>query len=938
MKKKARIRELREQSAIAKKNIYRNKEEERKAVIKAQEEERKAAAEAERRKELEKGRIPVRERKLSEENKSSAKAAGLKSTFVLSSNKNEYELLMTTFGKGNQAISEKRINNGSVQNISEHPVLTVTPVEEKQFRIDGRVKDAWTDNPLYTVSEPRPHMREDLIHAKAKLEERYFGQTFEDNIHIQAIYNILDIEKILTIHVNNIVFTINNFLREEGEDLADIVAYITKYKDLSKFEEKDREYYELFCKLCDAKQLGYLNLEILSEENNRPGKKQDLNTIKLSRTDFFNMLSALGTMRQMLAHGEPKQNIYHFESKKEISKLLDSLYSKRVKELNDGFLEKAGKNLVLLFRAYDVKSPAAKAEYVRAYYDFTVRKQYKNQGFSVKLLREHMTADIEEAFVLRDQQYDSVRGKLNPFVDFAIFRYYQEHTGEIEKLVGDLRSSFNDAEKDQIYAREAERVWPLLKSLILDHILPNMKGEVIKNISADEDVNPDMIRDIKISTDGTALSKFVYMLTLFINGKEINDLLTTLIHKFENIDSFLSVMKAEDLFVGFEEAFKLFEKSGQIAEELRAINSFARMSEPSANARKIMYIEALYVLGIEEKNLEKEVEEILDPETKTRDPQKRGLRNFIANNVIESERFKYLVRYGNVRKLKGIANNRKVIKFVLKDIPNAQIVRYYNSIKGCSDDFYPEMRDKLTEELTGFSFKDISDVEQNDRRATLQQQEEKRCKQALVRLYLTALYLVLKNLVYINSRYFLAFHCVERDRMLVFPEMKDEWKAKGFKEFSRMFLEEYPQKSRVQKYLNQNFENSDECVIKIFRDKVEHLDTVRNADLYLEDIRSFDSWFDLYHYVMQRRIKAQCDYNRITEGRKKDELIPKTLYYFSLVEKYHTYCKDMLKALCVPFAYNLPRYKNLTIEGLFDMNHPGKREDTKNKAMGAALE
>ncbi|MBO4501142.1 MAG: hypothetical protein J5760_02775, partial [Clostridia bacterium] len=40
-----------------------------------------------------------------------------------------------------------------------------------------------------------------------------------------------------------------------------------------------------------------------------------------------------------------------------------------------------------------------------------------------------------------------------------------------------------------------------------------------------------------------------------------------------------------------------------------------------------------------------------------------------------------------------------------------------------------------------------------------------------------------------------------------------------------------------------------------------------------------------------------------------------------------TYNKDLVKALCVPFAYNLPRFKNLSIEILFDRNET--REKTK---------
>ncbi len=46
------------------------------------------------------------------------------------------------------------------------------------------------------------------------------GRTFEDNIHIQLIYNILDIEKIRSVHINNIIYEINNLFRRCKEAVS----------------------------------------------------------------------------------------------------------------------------------------------------------------------------------------------------------------------------------------------------------------------------------------------------------------------------------------------------------------------------------------------------------------------------------------------------------------------------------------------------------------------------------------------------------------------------------------------------------------------------------------------------------------------------------------------------------------------------------------------
>ena len=424
------------------------------------------------REEMEKTRHPVTQRKLSNEKKSSSKAAGLKSTLVL----NENELLMTAFGRGSQAIPEKHIIGKDVSTLPEIPNFTIRNDNDYYFGIDCRVKGAIADNPLHKYKRNG----QDRI-SREKLEMRYYGETFTDNIHIQIIYNILDIEKILSIHINNIVYTVNNLLRNTDEDIDDLVGYITlckKFRDLDK--EKNKELKELFQNLCKAPQLAYYNIQIMGGGK----KKSDPNAIQLTEEEFFSVIYTLGYMRQMLMHGEYKQNIYHLDSSndKTFNYCLDTLnrlYKDRVEKLNSNFLDMAKKNLSMLFSAFGVKEPEEKAEYVRDYYDFVVRKQFKNMGFSIKCLREHMTDDIDEAFILREQKYDSVRGKLYPFINFAIFRYYKENIDEVENLVEKLRSSMNEVEKDSIYKYEAARIWPKMKDVILKHILPEMKGKYI---------------------------------------------------------------------------------------------------------------------------------------------------------------------------------------------------------------------------------------------------------------------------------------------------------------------------------------------------------------------------------------------------------------------------------------------------------------------------
>ena len=55
--------------------------------------------------------------------------------------------------------------------------------------------------------------------------------------------------------------------------------------------------------------------------------------------------------------------------------------------------------------------------------------------------------------------------------------------------------------------------------------------------------------------------------------------------------------------------------------------------------------------------------------------------------------------------------------------------------------------------------------------------------------------------------------------------------------------------------------------------------------------------------------------------------------YFDNLDKYGTYVKDFVKALNIPFAYNYPRYKNLSIDELFDKNNTRKTIKIQDKKL-----
>ena len=105
-----------------------------------------------------------------------------------------------------------------------------------------------------------------------------------------------------------------------------------------------------------------------------------------------------------------------------------------------------------------------------------------------------------------------------------------------------------------------------------------------------------------------------------------------------------------------------------------------------------------------------------------------------------------------------------------------------------------------------------------------------------------------------------------------------------------------------------------------------HLNAVRDAAKYIGDLRKAESYFAVYHYVMQRCL--QSEYLRKTDPARRN---PRVMEYFGALDEHHTYYKDLVKALNTPFGYNLPRFKNLSTDELFDRNRPGESKQAKTK-------
>ncbi len=888
---------------------------------------------------------------MTEKRKSRAKALGVKSAFL-----KDDDVIMTSFGRGNDAVVEKIIKNNEVQNINiDKPVYDVVGVEKET----GIINVVGTKRGINTINKKKQYantqvsqkrMGMDLIQRKDKLEKVFFNENFNDNIHIQLIYNILDIEKILSVYVNNIVYALGNLERDNSDDEKDLIGYastLNSYEDfINKNLVKQNENIDKFIE--NGNRLGYFGNVFYKNKNELKDKK-----------DIFDMLCLLGSLRQFCFHfkGAKFEGVEQISNSwlynlsqlhNEFKSTLDSFYNEKIEDINGNFIEKNKVNIQILCN--DLKLD--KNKLVQDYYNFLISKNHKNMGFSIKKIREYIL-DIDYASYIKEQGYDSVRSKLFTLIDFIIYDLYvNKEKDRIDDIVSKLRGAIYDYKKDDIYKAEADWVWKKLNRQIkaLTKLLSNRRI-----FSQDNDITNwngvefEKIGEQKLEDNADYFCKLMYFVTLFLDGKEINDLLTTLINKFDNIRSFIEVMEEMSLKCEFMEEYKFFNESKDICLRLKEIHSFARMKRPldNKNVEKEMYKDAISILMKDSSIENSNIDVIFNTYIYQKDNKnaKKDFRNFIIKNVIKSNRFIYLIKYSNPTNVRKFASNTNVIKFVLGTLPDKQLERYYKSC-GLSDGIgKTEWVRELSEIITGIDYSDFLNVKQ--RAKSKEEKEDKAKKQAIVTLYLTILYILTKNLVNVNSRYVIAVHCIERDSELykteLYEKLKPEQPEKLYKIkpdkplqpaqyflFTKYLLQndffgEYT--SKKNQYIQKNMKiyskiNKNFNVFVRYRNNIAHLNSIKNATKYVNDIGTFTSYFQLYHYIMQCDLKDWVK-KEVEEKKISDK-------YYNYLEKYYKnnniYLKDFVKAINVPFAYNYSRFKNLSIDKLFDKNDPRKKK------------
>ena len=854
--------------------------------------------------------------------KSKVKLNGVKAVYHISPDVR----VIAAFGRGNNSVLDKHIENGSVEELQNHSDIEVN-ISRKTYSF--RKKSLKKAAGQFSV----PDNTNDQLGIRTELEEEIFGRNFDDNIHIQAAYAVNDIIKMLSVAANLAETAINGLDRKNTEN--DMIGYyIIPHITYQEYAGNKKTEFDNFIRSVKAQETFSYFPDILPKFREESEEESD-------KEKLYYLMCIVSLIRNSTIHyaagnsrnADSMDYIFGELNKEALTATADKLIKSKINSINKGFSNNQKNNIYRLLKA-KADTPENTARLIRRLYAFTIRKQDKNLGFSLKKLRECAIRSIEDMKGLLGDTYDTVRSKLYTLMDFVVYSYLKYHKDGkkfSKEMVEQLRAAESDKDKNTVYCQGAKRLYNIkIISQTINALISDIKSDFDQPKHGNECYQPinDGMKEAEkdfITTDQLSLfTKFIYVLCQFLDGKNINILLSSLISKFQQIEAFngdirkLNLNIRDDGKIGYDsKKYSIFEKSGQISMELDMLRGVIKMDINDLNAYETMIKDALRVIGVDESD----IESIYQTHFKTQD-KKNSVSGFFRNNIINSRRFRYIIKYINPSDAYRIIQNENVRNYVLGRMNDAIIDRYACSVGvSTTQDKRKELSDILSK-VKFDNFTELTYINPKDRNKGQKAKEREKPK-AILGLYLTIVYLVVKSLVRINSQYVMAVYHLERDSRLC-PggssnnplSMTNHYCDRN----NHLLKEKHIVKLK-------RYQNTPKTICTTYRNAIAHLSAVRKGVKYIGDIQKADSYFGIYHYCMQKLIYSADSAN----GQPFAEFVRSIFGDEKELDKLRSgiYSQAILRALNYPFGYNPARYKNLSYEKIFI--RAWQDEDTNKK-------
>lgn len=1006
--------------------------------------------------------------------KNYSKHIGLKNVI-----KTEDSVYVTSFGKGNDANIEYRFNVESNKpiEIDNNKTLNIKPVDDNAkgqyaFRLKdtkGVIKNSLNREININRPDYRPqdqteiHSNKGDVFTNDTISDGYVRLFFKkshynDNIHVQIAHNLIDIQKIMALYVMNVINSLMQISRIEDKN-SDIVGTVPSFIGYGEYGwNKDEKQTEINNKNVNIKQQTFKKfVNAILPYNYYFDNVLNTAVPNLSEEEVrFGIFQVLSHLRQCVEHqgqqfeGFFKCKIHNNCHRYDVAKKIFDDDIEKIK--TDVFLHSKN-NLNILAEIYNCKdNKSALDSLFTQYFRIIISKDsMKNLGINFTTIREGLIKKLDEKGTLEP----SYKGKINSFIDLQLWMYYnaQDFSGEnrytkdnLERVVQSLRASTSEVEKKKIYEIEINRLWHeenkgndgniykrifnIVNSTLSSKKLSEFDNEEVLN-TAKEHINKEVkgkincilgksveIDDKRLRVSDLAYN--IYVLTKFLEKKEVNELLTNIINKLSNISSLIEIAKAtscwaeggdfkDDKFGILNEWFKDKKSSNKIIGAFGFIKTLGIMNTSLKKEKKTkkkstngeqeekttgitnkLYIDALNVFlskgdAIQNDNDDlrfKKIMEMFDS-NKGKNKSPRGTegskaRNFLINNVIKQRRFVYLIKNCDPSLCKAIISNKEIVSFILMqpDMPISIIEKYYQKIVVGKNLDVPkkDMVNELYKALQGISVDSFLDFGRDAMNAKNQNDKEVIKNKELIKLYLTICYLLIKGIVNVNKQFVLAFAAIERDYYNVFKKPinpKDSKTYDAFRLTSKYYnfdgtnegITNGKKRNREYLLINYNeinpYESEWKELMRRGRNYVAHNNVIGDLNKYISLIKMnveddfkyernrykklndklslsphtfMKSYYGIYMYCLQCYLLSESKKIRklqtsVSEGNKvnsrRDTFVEWGVKIQGSLDS-GTYDKNFSKIMNMPFAYNLARYNNLSIEDLFIDKYPSE--------------
>lgn len=569
-----------------------------------------------------------------------AKAEGLKSIYKYGD-----KVAVVTFGDSKDPTivehaidkltkDKKFIDRKADQNVFQSTLENKSDTEKhiiKLFAKDSIFEDANFD----VLVENRDVTGMDLMKFKPILERKIFGGEFNDNIHIQIAYNILDFKKVISFHAANAFKTINNVCRlyketDENYYSDDLIGKIWPETSFNALSEKNRqEDKNLIFRL--VKYNGYFDNVFKTFKKDCDGYA-DVNNQNFSYN--YDILRCIGLVRQGCTHsGEHAHSLFNFQNDPKFEDVLrcsQDIFKIDLRSFNQSFVLKNRYHLQVLFELYKCEDKEFRTKLCEDYYNFKLYRDDKNLGFELKQIRERVYSESEKKNITEDLNF------VNSLLDFYLFSYYKNNKEISEKLVSDLRKkpddwnknitynlAYNDLRKNQKIASDFEQLKVLIskverekkelekrrnvelsklydekRTLKQEHANKEMLSKKDREISElrkkyeqidleyEDYFNFETIEKAVVLAPMVAL---LYVLCKFLDGKEINELLNSVSNKCRNIKELLIGAEKVGINITYLDEYKIFEHKSvnHLIASLKITKNLAPLKRQFAKQEKI---------------------------------------------------------------------------------------------------------------------------------------------------------------------------------------------------------------------------------------------------------------------------------------------------------------------------------------------------------------